>query len=166
MKKSELKFKVYTGTKERNRAIAEATDSSHVIDGSTVVYVVDGAICGFVTPSRGVESLPEVTLPQALDLIAQVEPEPDGEFVEFKVDADGRFGAQWHNGSQKTYWPNVAVVECNSDLELVFAGWVWEDGFVTSRRMSVTAEGVLVTCAESRENPAQPIAVRFWRKNK
>lgn len=180
MKKSELKFKMALLTPERAGAIVAAladvginhkaeiaafANYIRVTDG--LIYVIDWAE-NFIAAEE-----PEVTYHQALDLIAQVESEPkkDGEFVDFDVDANGVFEATWGFGVKRewAFWPHVAKVESISNLDLIFAGWVWEDKngrFVSAHRQGIYAYGQLVTCAGDWEKPAQPIAVRFWRKNK
>lgn len=96
MKLSELKFKVVTGTAERNRAIQEAVfakggrwcvDSPGflVLDAYSLAHNANayGNNYPHLTHSSSLSHFaaeldaPEVTFPQALDLIAQVEvPEP------------------------------------------------------------------------------------------
>ena len=174
MKKSELKFKVALLTPQRAGAIIRALIDIGVKIDSEITWggyirVTDGLVCvvhwieNFIAAEE-----PEVTYQQAINLITQVEPEPEEGFVEFEVNADGMFSATWKKGRQKTYWPNVASVECNSCMELVFAGWVWEDK--GSRWISLHRQGFnrsSPTCSAMHwEKPAQPVSVRFWRKNK
>ena len=106
MKLSELKFKVITGTEERNRAIQEALATKGkvimatlkitkwVLDATHLAY--NAKVFGHFYPGLSYDTTnsldhfvkevdaPEVTFQQALDLISQVgEPEPEFPFKPF-----------------------------------------------------------------------------------
>ena len=175
MKKTELKFKVATLTFDRRDKILVALKERKfkVLDeegNNTYIFVSDGTVAlAKLAMTFTASEEPEVTYLQALDLIAQVEPEPQSEegFVEFPVGADGMFEAIWDNGESHRYfyWSDVASAECES-LKLIFAGWVWEGGKISTRRRGLAADGTLHTLAGGWTKPAQPTHVRFWRKNK
>ena len=98
MELSELKFKVITGTPERNRNIIQGLINKGQVglrqvsdydDAKFIVYNarIDGKYVPWIATGSSIESFvmlieaPEVTFQQALDLISQVrEPEPEFPF--------------------------------------------------------------------------------------
>ena len=177
MKKNELKFKTAALTLDRRDEIVAALKEREFVlldeeGDKTYLFVSDGTVALALMAETFIGSEePEVTCQQALDLITQVEPNPEQGFVEFPVGDDAMFGATWNSGESHRYfyWTDVASTECESDLGLVFAGWVWEDvdgRLISTNRQGVDAEGRLVVADLTWTKPAQPVAVRFWRKNK
>ena len=174
MEKNELKFKVAALTLDRRDEIIAALKEREFVlldeeGNKTYIFVSDGTVALAKLAETFIDSEePEVTCQQAIDLIAQVEPNPEQGFVEFPLDDDGMFGAIWNNGESHRYfyWSDVASAECESDLELVFAGWAWEDGRISTHRRGLATDGTLHTLDGGWTKPAQPTHVRFWRTNK
>ena len=174
MKKTELKFKVAALTFDRRDKILVALKERKFKvlddeDNNTFIFVSNGTVAlAKLAMTFTASEEPEVTYLQALDLIAQVEPNPEQGLVEFAVGDDGIFCATWKNGESHRYfyWSNVASAECESDMELVFAGWLWKDGVVSVVRRGSAADDTLNSLAGGWTKPAQPTHVRFWRNSK
>ncbi len=181
MKKSKLNFKVLTGTLSRCQQIINALLDKGFLEAKDIrvdnkVILCDGGdlICSFQPESiEDRKNLPEVTFRQALDLIWEVEPEPQeaGEFVEFNVDEKGFFSIDEHAIS--AHWQSTMKIAELTEGEFVFAGWKWADKddtiCITATIMGLSPEGRLLNHLKKHSlsgwvKPAQPVAVRFWRK--
>lgn len=180
MKLSELKFKVITGTEERNRAMQEALfakggawrgtlsgighlDSMALVFNHSMTKISEYWFEDFAETSE-----PEVTFQEALDLIAQVEVEPKCEWVEFDVDEDGCFyPMQYSDRKQYTHsehaqtiveldklkaYGGTQYIEPDSGRKSAFVGYAYT-AFENSN---------FVKANHGNGKPVYPHKVRFW----
>ena len=169
MKLSELKFKVITGTTERNEAIQKALFAKGVIWSSSqgvkrnLMYLaVNPKLVGGVDIKWFVHEIkaPEVTFEQALELIAQVEElKKEGRWVEFDI-VNGYYTIQ--NGA-KIRWQNFEELE---KVGYIFGGWLWE--YNDQDTWSIIRWGIhnkttaWTTSCDDWSRPLIPTKIRFW----
>jgi hypothetical protein len=158
MKRSDLNFKVVLGDEEREIIFLRAIGQPELY--GIAVAVEQGVITGFATLKDFCNSpLPEMSLPEALRVIAQVEPvkpEKKGRWVKFVIREDGRFGFDGHDR-----W--IDAPGCYSMG--IFGGWLWKHEqtvFWNTHRQGVTESGVMTEIANMWERPLIPTKVRFW----
>lgn len=184
MKKSELNFKVIVTTRKRVNTIITMLiaaklngDVACPSSDQNVICVEKGNVFSNhdlrYIDTLGVQHLPEVTYHHALDLIAQVETEPEsgsdayaeGEFVDLDIDEKGRF--RIGEGTAAYLWSTIEAVGEHYADKYVFAGWLWKapcgTEFYSLEKQGVAGGGGLSGCAEAWARPVRPIAIRFWK---
>lgn len=161
MKKSELKLKCVVPSLDAAKELKELLGDDSESETPFLRYngrnfwttACSYAFCGW--------SEPLVSYKQALEMIAQIEPEQKGEWVEFDVDENGDYRPALDEGLYN--WQDNYI-----GSKYIFGGWLWEDSerdecFWRIERIGVNARGRLTTCSADWAKPLQPKKIRFWR---
>ena len=162
MKKEELKFKCVVPTRDKFNEIRKLLLNAQPTE-IWLQFISWNAGCEECSSQSSVFcswSEPLVSYEQALEMIAQIEPEQKGEWVEFEVDENGNYRPR----------PDVALFNWQENYigsKFIFGGWLWErkddTRFWGQDRFGVNSNGGATVYVHDWVKSLVPKKIRFWR---